>query len=269
MSEAGSAAWRPLGGPLAAEQLGDESKVRMVFVHGFTQTANSWKPIAEHFHRVHGHQVVVVDLPGHGRSAHVRADLRRTADLMSSVAGPGIQVGYSLGGRACLHLALSYPNLVRRLVLIGAHPGIDDDEERAARRTSDDELADDIVDMGVPVFLREWTALPLFGGFTLPEAEFNDRCRNTAEGLATSLRLSGTGTQTGLWARLRELNMPVLTMAGEHDLKFTAIEEQIAATVKEGRFRSIPDAAHAAHLQNPAAVIAAIEEWMDDITSPM
>jgi pimeloyl-ACP methyl ester carboxylesterase len=90
------AEWRALAGPLAARVAGRGR--RLVFVHGFTQTGASWVPIAEHFVQ-RGHEVVVVDLPGHGGSATVRADLRRTADLLATTAGPGAYVGYSLGGR--------------------------------------------------------------------------------------------------------------------------------------------------------------------------
>ncbi len=249
--------WQPLTGPLAAERLGDHGAPTIVFVHGFTQTGNSWKSIAEQF-VAHGLQAVVVDLPGHGGSAHVRADLRRTADMVSQLGGRGSYVGYSLGGRVCLHLGLMYPHLARSLVLIGAHPGIADADERMARRESDDALAEHLLDVGVEAFLSEWTALPLFGGFDAGEAERADRLRNTAEGLAASLHMAGTGEQGSLWPRLRELNMPVLALAGEHDAKFAAIAEQIATAAPSGRWQLVPGAHHAAHLQNPAAVVEAI-----------
>lgn len=249
--------WQPLSGPLAAQRLGDHGAPTIVLVHGFTQTANSWKPIAEQF-VAQGKQVVVVDLPGHGDSANVRADLRRTADMIAQIGGPATYVGYSLGGRVCLHLALMYPHLVRSLVLIGAHPGIADADERSARRASDDALADHLLDIGVPAFLAEWMALPLFGGFDTGEADRADRLRNTAEGLAASLRMAGTGEQLPLWPRLRELNMPVLALAGADDTKFAAIAEQIANAVPMGRHQLIVGAAHAAHLQRPADVAEAI-----------
>jgi len=57
--------WRPLEGSLAGWSCGDGP--RLVFAHGFTQTSNSWKPIAEHF-VANGYESVVVDLPGHGAS---------------------------------------------------------------------------------------------------------------------------------------------------------------------------------------------------------
>ncbi|MDO8389905.1 MAG: alpha/beta fold hydrolase [Actinomycetota bacterium] len=249
--------WQSLAAPLAAERCGAHGAPRIVFVHGFTQTANSWKPIAEQF-VARGFEAVVVDLPGHGGSAGVRADLRRTADMIAGLGGPATYVGYSLGGRVCLHLALMYPHLAGSLVLIGAHPGIDDADERSARREADDALAAHLLDVGVEAFLAEWTTLPLFGGFEFAEGDRADRLRNNAEGLASSLRMAGTGEQLPLWPRLRELNMPVLALAGSHDSKFAAIAEQISTAVPFGRFRLIPDAAHAAHLQQPQAVIDAI-----------
>ncbi|MEI8238213.1 MAG: alpha/beta fold hydrolase [Actinomycetota bacterium] len=253
--------WRPLSGGLAAEQRGDDGLPRLVFLHGFTQTATSWKPIAEQFVAT-GHQCVVVDLPGHGESGHVRADLRRTADMIATIGGRAVYIGYSLGGRAALHIALMYPHLVKALITIGANPGIDDDEERARRRESDDTLAARLQDVGVETFLREWIAQPLFGALAVPEADFADRMRNTVEGLSNSLRMAGTGAQGSLWPRLRELNMPVLAMAGADDAKFAAIAQQIARTVPRGRCNLIPGAAHAAHLQQPQAVSAAIAEML-------
>ena len=249
--------WQPLTGPLAAERLGAHDAPTIVFVHGFTQTANSWKPIAEQF-VAHGVQAIVVDLPGHGGSTSVRADLRRTADMVAQMGGAGTYVGYSLGGRVCLHLALMYPHLVRSLILIGAHPGIADADERSARRDSDDALAAHLMEVGVATFLAEWMANPLFGGFDPGDAERADRLRNTVDGLAASLRMAGTGEQLPLWPRLLELNMPVLAMAGEHDSKFAAIAQQIVAAVPDGHFLAVPDAAHSAHLQTPDAVTDAI-----------
>ena len=166
----------------------------------------------------------------------MRADLRRTADMVAAIGGRATYVGYSLGGRVCLHLALMYPDLVQRLVLLGAHPGIDDDGERAARAKSDDHLAEHIVEVGLPQFLAEWSSQALFGGLVLHDAELADRLRNTPEGLVNSLSMAGTGTQTSLWPRLRELAMPVLAMAGENDTKFVGVAEQIADAVIDGTF---------------------------------
>jgi 2-succinyl-6-hydroxy-2,4-cyclohexadiene-1-carboxylate synthase len=155
-----------------------------------------------------------------------------------------------------------YPHVVERLALLGATPGIIDDDERAARRAADERLAQRIADIGVDAFLDEWAAQPLFDGLVLDDAERADRRRNTAAGLAESLRLSGTGTQVPLWERLVELNMPVLTMAGDRDTKFVPIAERMAGSVPEGSFGVIHDAGHAAHLQQPMQVITRLEAFL-------
>jgi 2-succinyl-6-hydroxy-2,4-cyclohexadiene-1-carboxylate synthase len=251
--------WQPLYGPLAAARLGDGERV--AFCHGFTQTSSSWKPLAAQVARL-GYECVVVDLPGHGGSATVRADLRMTADLLTATVGTASYVGYSLGGRLCLTTALAYPDRVRRLAMIGANPGIVDDAERARRLDSDGALAAQIMRDGVPAFLERWMSQPLFGGGPPDPADLAERSHNTADGLSGSLRLAGTGAQVPMWGRLRQLGMPTLVMAGERDAKFTDIGRQMAAMIPEATFATIDDADHAAHLQQPAAVLALLRAWL-------
>src|SRR5690606_23536537 len=118
--------------------------------------------------------------------------------LLGDAAGPATYVGYSMGGRLALHLALARPDLVRRLVLIGATGGIDDEDDRAARRAADERLAAHLEQVGVATFVDEWLAQPLFAGLSPTAAARDERLANTAEGLASSLRLAGTGTQEPL-----------------------------------------------------------------------
>lgn len=254
--------WRPLSGELGGWACGEGP--RLVFVHGFTQTAASWKPIAELF-AGDGYESVVVDVPGHGASTAVRVDLRGGADMLTSLCGAAVYIGYSLGGRLSMHAALMYPHLVRGLAVVGASPGIADEIERSARRAADNDLADHIVDVGVAAFVDEWLAQPLFAGLTLDDGARADRLTNTQEGLAGSLRLAGAGAQGSLWPRLRELKMPVLTIAGDQDHKFAAIGRKISASVPTGRAIEIPGAGHAAHLQKPQMVVDALADWLLDL----
>ena len=87
--------------------------------------------------------------------------------------------------------------------------------------------------------------------------------QNTASGLAASLRLAGTGAQDNLWDRLGELTMPVLVMAGEDDAKFTDIGRRMVDSIGENAaFATVPNAGHAAHLEQPSAVLAIVREWL-------
>ena len=234
---------------------------RLVFVHGFTQTGRTWRAIAERF--AEGYEVVLVDAPGHGGSADIEVDLASGAELLGSTGGPATYLGYSMGGRVALHLALARPDLVERLVLIGATAGIDDPHERAARRRADDELAATIERDGVPAFIDRWLENPLFARLPADAAAVAERRRNSVSGLASSLRLAGTGAQEPSWDRLHALTMPVLVLAGEHDEKFQALGERLADSIgANARFEIVVDAGHPAHLERPDAVAGQIERFL-------
>lgn len=230
-------------------------------LHGFTQTGGCLGPVADSL--ATAHMVLRPDLPGHGdasRMAH--KDLWAIASHLATAIGPtldgpSVWFGYSFGGRVALHVALAHPELVSGLILVGATAGIRDPAARAARRAADDELATHIEDVGVERFLDEWLSSPLFAG--LPDwARFPEqRRRNTAAGLAGSLRHAGTGTMDPLWDRLGEIAVPVLCLTGERDTKFTALAEELAGGLPAGEVAVVTDAGHAAHLEQPDAVAQA------------
>ena len=230
---------------------------RIVLVHGFTQTLVSWAPVAAQL--AVDHEVVRVDAPGHGGSTSVEVGLADGARLLGETGGRATYVGYSMGGRLALRLALDHPALVERLVLLGATAGIDDPDERAARRTADEALADRIEADGVEPFLTDWLAQPLFAGLTPTPEDLAARRANATHGLASSLRLSGTGTmEPPWWAELAGLVPPTLVLAGDLDAKFTALGHRLVHATPNARFTPIAGAGHAAHLQDPATVAAAI-----------
>jgi 2-succinyl-6-hydroxy-2,4-cyclohexadiene-1-carboxylate synthase len=233
---------------------------RVVLVHGFTQTARSWDGIAPRL--AQRYEVVTVDAPGHGDSGAIRADLPSAARLLDDAGGPAVYVGYSMGGRLCLHLAVARPDLVRRLVLVSTTAGIEDPSERAARRKSDAELAASIERDGVDAFLDRWLALPLFVTLPRDAASLDDRRRNTAAGLASSLRLAGAGAQESLWGRLGELSMPVLVVAGERDAKYVAIADRLSRLIPNTTLEVIEGAGHAVHLEQPDVFAGVLERWL-------
>ena len=238
---------------------------RLILLHGFTQTAGSWNRPADAL-RARGHDVVALDLPGHGPSPSHRVvgDLWSGAAVVARDGGRGTWVGYSMGARLALHVALAHPDVVERLVVLGGTGGIDDPSERAARRASDEALAARIEAIGVDAFLDEWLAQPLFAGRPTDPDELATRRRNTAEGLASSLQHWGTGTMDPpLWDRLVELAMPTLVMAGADDPKFTALGRRIADAIGvAATFSTMPDAGHAAYLERPDAFAELVDSWL-------
>ena len=234
----------------------------MLLAHGFTQTAQSWSDV-QHLLGSRGlDEGYAIDLPGHGSANAVRADLWGSADRLVTAGGRTTYVGYSMGGRVSLHAALAHPREVERLVLIGATAGIDNADARAQRRTDDELLADRIETIGVEAYVDEWLQNPLFSGQTPNQAMRADRLRNTADGLASSLRLAGTGTQAPLWDRLDEISCPVLLLVGQHDQKFSAIAERMAMALPNAQLRVITGAGHSVHVEQPERTVDALAEWL-------
>ena len=141
---------------------------------------------------------------------------RRPTSLIRG-GGPATYVGYSMGARLCLHVALAHPELVRGLVLLGGTAGIEDPAERAAR-----------VEPG-PRHRRPhraarasrrsstaWLAQPLFAGLP-PRAAPASRtaARTPWPGCGRASSWPAPGAQEPLWDRSARCAMPVLVVAGE------------------------------------------------------
>jgi 2-succinyl-6-hydroxy-2,4-cyclohexadiene-1-carboxylate synthase len=246
----------------------------VVLLHGFTGSSTTWNPLAEtlapHF------EVIVFDIFGHGRSSspnvvtHYR--MRQCVnDIVAALRELGHQratwLGYSMGARTALQVAVHHPDAVDGLALEGVTPGLADPEERAARVAADEELADRIERDGLEAFVDFWQSISLWDTQTglSPEtvaALRQQRMGNTEVGLANSLRGMGTGAQEPLHDRLHEVNVPALLLTGALDQKFTAIAREMAAEMPRAELCSVAGAGHAVHLEDPTAFQAAVADFL-------
>jgi len=235
-------------------------------LHGFTQTGRLWGAFGDSLAK--DHTLIAVDLPGHGDSGDVQADLPTTAalvhDAVTSAIGPEPcdVLGYSLGARVALHMATGTELEIRRLVVIGATGGIDDPDARARRRQADDATAAALEASGdVDVFIERWVSGPMFARLA-DAAQTAERRRNTAAGLASSLRSAGTGTQEPLWDRISTLTPPLLALAGTDDIRFSAHAFRLTRAAPAGVASLIPGGGHAVHLAQPAVVGRLVGHWL-------
>ena len=235
--------------------------MRLCLVHGFTQTGASWEPVATRL-RAAGHEVLTPDAPGHGSRSATAAGLWEGARLLADEVGPAVWVGYSMGGRLALHVALARPSVVTGLVLVSATAGIRDDRDRAARRAADDALAADLERDGVEAFVDAWLRAPMWATLPPERAGREHRLANSAAGLASSLRLAGTGTQEPLWDRLGTIAVPVLVVTGGLDRTYTGLGRSLAAAIPHATVVEVPGAGHAVPWERPDAFVAAVDGWL-------
>lgn len=236
----------------------------VVLLHGFTQSSRSWDPVADRL-RAAGYHVVALDAPGHGEHGDEAADLAAGADRMVREAPhPAAWVGYSMGGRFALHVALRHPGAVTRLVLVSTTAGIDDPEDRRARRQFDAALAGRVEQEGVEAFVEWWLQTPLFESLPDRDAARESRLVNTATGLASSLRLAGAGAMDPpLWDQLHLLRMPVLVVAGGRDTRYRDISRRLAEAIgSNAELQLVEHAGHACHLERPDAFTRTVERFL-------
>lgn len=236
--------------------------MRTIALHGFTGEGAD-------FDALRGllpsrHELVAPDLPGHGR----RRDLRQAEDyalpahlaIIDAAAGEGdalTLLGYSMGGRLALHWALAHPGRWRRLILIGASPGLASAEEREERLLADAALATFLRTQGLAAFSKYWHHQPMLRPLFREDAPgrqelLERRAQNDPEALALSLAGVGTGSLPSLWSRLGELRGTVDLVTGEFDPKFTELARRMGEQIPRARISVVEGVGHAVHLERPS-----------------
>jgi 2-succinyl-6-hydroxy-2,4-cyclohexadiene-1-carboxylate synthase len=244
----------------------------LLLLHGFTGSGRSWAELMAEATAA-GRTVIAPDMPGHGGTAWVAADpadlgspsratIERTAeDLPPLLRALGHEradvVGYSMGARVALRLAIAHAACVGSLILEAPSAGIADPGERSARRAADDALAGTLVRDGIAAFVDSWERTPVLAGEAHIKAVARAAVReirlaNDPAGLAASLRGAGQGSMEPLHGRLSEISSPTLVIVGADDPARDRAEA-VAAGIPGARLATVPGAGHAPHLEAPAS----------------
>jgi 2-succinyl-6-hydroxy-2,4-cyclohexadiene-1-carboxylate synthase len=246
----------------------------LLALHGFTGTGASWSALGDAF--AERHRLIAPDLLGHGGTSAStdpqRYALERQADDLSGLlalldARPTDLLGYSMGARIALVLALRHPDAVRRLVLESPSAGITDATARARRAAADESRAERLARDGLEAFVDDWQAQPLFESqHRLPrdvrERQWAERMSHQPPALAASLRGAGQGAMTPLHERLDEIGCPTLVIAGALDEIGLERARQVAVGLRTARLAVIEEAGHAPHLEQPAAYLELVSAWL-------
>ena len=218
---------------------------RVVLVPGFTQTAASWSGVREVL--AESCEAVALDVPQ-------RETFEATAISIGIQGKRAVYVGYSMGGRIALRLALERPELVQALVLVSSTAGIADESERTARIESDEVLARSVEHDGVDAFLDKWLTQPLFATVPPGAPGIRERHALTARYLAHCLRVLGAGAMEPMWDRLPELDMPVALVTGRLDAKYEKIALMMLERLPNDAVHVRLDGGHALPLEQPAVL---------------
>lgn len=252
---------------------GSPAAPTLCFLHGFMGSSADWTPVVERLEEAF--QCLTVDLPGHGRSLDqpdraysVEGATEAVVEALDAedVSSSCTLIGYSMGGRIALSLALRAPHRVGRLVLESTSPGLRTATKRAERRAVDADRADRI-EADLPAFLANWYRQPLFASLArhgLVEEMVQTRSTNDPQELARALRGMSPGRQGSFWDELDEFDGPTLILTGALDDKYVDITDEAAPRIDPVRRVVIPGAGHNVHAERPTAFLDVLEQFLTD-----
>jgi 2-succinyl-6-hydroxy-2,4-cyclohexadiene-1-carboxylate synthase len=202
---------------------------RVAFVHGFAGDAHAWDDVIAAL----GGTIdpIRVALPGHHRAPVATWDAGLDA-VAAQTAGADVVIGYSLGARVALGLIATAR--APAAILIGVHPGLVGDDERAARRRHDRAWIEHLRAHGTAAFAEVWEAQPMFASQTRASVARRDARRAhrralDADGLARSLESMGLAEMPDYHAAIAAGADRLHLVVGADDVKFRTLAEAMVA----------------------------------------
>ncbi|KZD20483.1 alpha/beta fold hydrolase [Tardiphaga robiniae] len=227
--------------------------IPLVFVHGFTTTAEFWREQVETFSA--RYRVIRINLPGHGPSRHPQGRSYTIETFVEDVLevyraleiDAAILVGLSMGGTVAQSFTLAYPERVRALVLVGATPhGLGADVNVKNVLKAIDELG--VVVASQNVIERSFGSA---AGSRLIEFAKNEVAQTptfVAREAIASLNASDSRP------RLQEIRVPTLVVVGDEDIITPPSESKaLAEGILNSQLEIVTKAGHFPMLEQPVA----------------
>ena len=225
----------------------------MTLLPGFLSLMQEWLP-------VFGESLSVTDFWSSDSRAPIDQGLKKMGAWVNEHSGASsVLVAYSLGGRIALHSLLEGGSPWKAAILISPHTGLKTVAEKEKRMESDAVWANRFQRREAggeewSSLMKVWNDQSVFHsslGASLPEP-IRIESDYSRDRLASAMKACSLGTQEDLLPRLHEIQIPVLWVVGEWDLKFREI--QTAALKMNPLFQAvlIEEAGHRVHVDQPA-----------------
>ena len=230
----------------------------LLLTHGYSSTSAMWQGQIEALSR--HHQLIVWDMRGHGRSdypndAAAYSEALTVADMAALLdevgASSAIVGGLSLGGYMSLAFNLAHPERVRALMIIDTGPGYRNDEAREGWNANALRTAERYETEGL-------------GRLSAGTPEMRMSHHRDAGGLAKAARGMLTQRDPNVLNSLPTVAVPSLVLVGADDGPFLNAADYMAAKIPGAAKVIIPNAGHAANIDQPAAFNEALMGFLDD-----
>ena len=245
-----------VGGYQLNYELAGAGPQTIAFAHGLGADLSTWRGQVERLSR--RYRTLTWDMRGYGKSdapagdwtlADLSGDLWLLLDKLSIPAT--CVVGHSAGGVVAMHLAITHPEKVRALILVGTSSECN---ERAAQRYESLALKAE----------REGSAAALE---ELRGAVGGDGVPPDAVGFARAARCMGSLYREPLTPRLKAITCPTLLIVGDKDTIGPGGSVIIHRNVAGSRLEIVKDRGHSIYREDPAGFSLMVEEFLDSVAA--
>ena len=208
-------------------------------------------------------QLILWDMRGHGQSDYpddqsAYSEEVTVADMAAILDAAGVQTaivgGLSLGGYMSMAFYRAHSERVRALLIIDTGPGYKKDEARAAWNVTALKTAVAYEENGL-------------GRLEQGSVEMRTSHHRNAEGLAKAARGMLTQRDARVIENLPNIAVPAIVIVGSNDTSFLAASDYMAAKIPGAQKAVIPDAGHAANIDQPEAFNRALLAFLDGLPS--
>ena len=244
----------------------DAALPAIVFVHGAAFDHSVWQWQSRYFAH-HGHSVLAVDLPGHGRSpGATRTSIAALADWIAAlIESAGLQgaavVGHSMGSLVALETALRHPGRVTKLALVGTAAPMAVGEPFIAAARDDSPAAFDMETVwghsrGATLAQSPVPGIALMGA----SRQLNGRSRPGV----LHADLNACKTYQPPLEKIRAMKVPTLVLAGKRDqMTPFKLGSALANEIPGAAFVAI-DAGHSMMSEAPRETLEALRRFFKD-----
>lgn len=193
--------------------------------------------------------------------------------LALKVSCPSVLVGYSMGARLALGLAVEFPEKVNGLILISGNLGIESDDLRNQRLKHDRSLASEMESLSNSIqkkeFLKRWYQQSVFATVSdsVRHHEMNRKLeKNDWVKWSRTLQTFSVARQPNYWQCLNSIKVPVWMIAGQKDEKYQEIAKRfwLQSRMEHSKSVIVPDSGHIVHREQPEAVVKEIRSFLNE-----
>ncbi len=238
----------------------------LVFIHGLGSSARDWEEQISVFSK--DYKCITLDMRGHGNTDKPNEQYKipqfaeDVAELLKALnVSNAFVVGLSMGGATGFHLAISYPDLVKKLVVTNMSAIV-------PYKSFADKKMFFIRQMIVKLLGMKKMGKVIASKLFVKQDEHNDSCRNkmatrwaenNPKAYLSSLRALKNWT---IMEELHKIKCPTLIIHSDQDYSPLEHKKQYTSRIPKGELIIVNDARHALPMEKPEEYNKILAEYL-------